>query len=405
MPSIVIVGGGFAGVWAALAAAELRRMRRARSRDISIHVVSRDSWLTIRPRLYESSLDDVRVPLDEVLAPAGVEYIRGNVTRIDTVGRVVVVADGGGTRPVSYDRLVVAAGSHVSRPPIPGIENTFGVDTYAEATALERHLASLGVPDGNTNTASTADARFSAVVVGAGFTGIEVATALASRVRSLAFTTGAAKQLRVAIVERAPVVAPDLGHAARIHVEQAFGTLGIDVRLGVGVKAVSPEGVTLENGDFIAAATTVWTGGLRASDLASQLGVARDEIGRVSVDEYLRIPGVAGVYAAGDVARAIAARDDEEHIASMSCQCAIPMGEVAGRNAAADLLGLPPERFAHTQYVTCLDLGDAGALFMEGWSREPRLSGFWGKIMKQTINTRLIYPPRSGTISRLSPAA
>ena len=81
------------------------------------------------------------------------------------------------------------------------------------------------------------------------------------------------------------------------------------------------------------------------------------------------------------------------------------MGEIAGRNAAADLLGLPPERFAHTQYVTCLDLGDAGALFMEGWSREPRLSGFWGKIMKQTINTRLIYPPRSGTISRLSPAA
>jgi len=104
MPSIVIVGGGFAGVWAALAAAELRRMRRARSRDISIHVVSRDSWLTIRPRLYESSLDDVRVPLDEVLAPAGVEYIRGNVTRIDTVGRVVVVADGGG---------------HAAKPPPP----------------------------------------------------------------------------------------------------------------------------------------------------------------------------------------------------------------------------------------------------------------------------------------------
>ena len=405
MPSIVIVGGGFAGVWAALAAAETRRIRRARSRDISIHVVSRDPWLTIRPRLYENSLDHVRVPLDEVLAPAGVEYIRGDVTRIDTAGQVVVVADGAGARALSYDRLVVAAGSHVSRPPIPGIENTFGVDTYAEATALERHLASLGVPDGNTNTPSTADARFSAVVVGAGFTGIEVATALASRVRSLAFTTGGAKQLRVAIVERAPVVAPDLGSAARTHVEHAFAKLDIDARLGAGVKAVTREGVTLENGAFIPAATTIWTGGLRASDLASQLGVARDEIGRVSVDEYLRVPGVPGAYAAGDVARANATGGDEEHIAPMSCQCAIPMGEIAGRNAAADLLGLPPERFAHTQYVTCLDLGDAGALFMEGWSREPRLGGFWGKIMKQTINTRLIYPPRAGAMSRLTPAA
>src|SRR5436190_8156100 len=129
MPSIMIVGGGFAGVWAALAAAALRHMRRARSRDISIHVVSRDPWLTIRPRLYESSLDHVRVPLDEVLAPAGVEFIRGDVTRIDTAGRLVVVADAGRARALSYDRLVVAAGSHVSRPPIPGIENRFGVDT------------------------------------------------------------------------------------------------------------------------------------------------------------------------------------------------------------------------------------------------------------------------------------
>ena len=110
-------------------------------------------------------------------------------------------------------------------------------------------------------------------------------------------------------------------------------------------------------------------------------------------------------YAAGDVARAVAEGGDEEHIAPMSCQCAIPMGEIAGRNAAADLLGLPPERFAHTEYVTCLDLGDAGALFMEGWSREPRLSGFWGKLMKQTINTRLIYPPRPATPSTRRSAA
>jgi NADH dehydrogenase len=68
------------------------------------------------------------------------------------------------------------------------------------------------------------------------------------------------------------------------------------------------------------------------------------------------------------------------------------MGEIAGRNAAADLLGLPPAPFGHPEYVTCLDLGAAGALFMEGWQRDVRLSGAWAKVLKESINQRLIYP-------------
>jgi NADH dehydrogenase len=113
------------------------------------------------------------------------------------------------------------------------------------------------------------------------------------------------------------------------------------------------------------------------------------------------VRGLSDVYAAGDVARAIA--DFEGHVAPMSCQCAIPMGESAGANAAADLLGADATPFSYPSYVTCLDLGEAGALFMQGWDREVRLTGFWGKLMKETINRRLIYPPRAGHASR--PAA
>ena len=379
MQSIVIVGGGFAGVWAALAAAELKRANWRRSRDVGIRLLSRDPWLTIRPRLYESSLEGVRVPLDEVLAPAGVELGVAAVHGIDPAAHAVAFAGAAGDQTLSYDRLVLAAGSRLSRPALPGMEHAFTVDTYAEASALEQHL-------------SMSEPRASVVVVGAGFTGIEVATALASR-------------FRVVVVERAPVIAPDLGIAARVHVQTALSTLGIGVRLGAVVTAISLDGVTLEGGENLPAKTVVWTGGFRASDLAGQLGVTRDEIGRVSVDEYLRIAGVPHAYAAGDVARAIADPSDGGHIAPMSCQCAIPMGAVAGGNAVRDLLGLRPEEFEHTQYVTCLDLGGAGALFMEGWSREPKLTGFWGKTMKQAINTRLIYPPRASVMSALTPAA
>jgi NADH dehydrogenase len=134
----------------------------------------------------------------------------------------------------------------------------------------------------------------------------------------------------------------------------------------------------------------VWTGGFHASGLAAQLSVDRDANGRVAVDEFLRVRGVDAVFAAGDIARAMA---DADHVAPMSCQFAIPMGEQAGSNAAAELLGLSAEPFAPAPYVTCLDLGEAGALFMEGWDREVKLTGRWAKTMKQTINTRLIYPP------------
>ena len=368
MARLVIVGGGFAGVWAALAAARVGRAHRGAQLDLQIILVTRDPWLTIRPRLYEASLEQTRVPLNAVLGPAGVDLVIGDVADIDVRSRAVLMKGAGGGR-LSYDRLVLATGSAATRPPIPGAEHAFSVDTYAEALALQRHIGSLS-RDWPT-----------AVVVGAGFTGIEVATALASR-------------MRVIVVERASVVAPDLGSDAREHVARAFRELGVESRTGVSVSEISPDGVWLTNGEIIRTATTVWTGGFRSSSLTSRLGGTVDEVGRIEVGPFLEVIGVDGVYAAGDAARAIAdVRDGRSYIAPMSCQCAIPMGEAAGYNAAADLLGEDHRAFSHSDYVTCLDLGAAGALFMEGWDRTVRLTGFWGKLMKEMINTRLIYPP------------
>jgi NADH dehydrogenase len=172
----------------------------------------------------------------------------------------------------------------------------------------------------------------------------------------------------------------------------------VEWRAGTAVAAIEADGVRLAGDERIPAATVILTGGFRANPLAAQLAEQRDTLGRVSVDAYLRVNGIEHVYAAGDVARAAA--DRTGHIAPMSCQCAIPMGEIAGANAAAELLGAALTVFSHAAYVTCLDLGEAGALFMEGWDREVRLTGFWAKVVKQAINRRLIYPPRPGHDSR-----
>lgn len=393
MQRLVIVGGGFAGVWAALAASELREHAGA-GRNLAIKLMSRDPWLTIRPRLYEGRFDDVRVPLDDVLGPAGVERVAGTVQQIDRRARTVSFETSSVVCTLPFDGLVLAAGSRLRRPPVPGIELTRSVDSYAEAVALHDHLEAL------TAASAFADqARYTAVVVGAGFTGIEVATSLISQLRDLAARAGTGNPVRVIVVERAASVAPDLGDRARSHVERAFAELGVEARTESEVAEVRADGVRLAGGEWIAAATTIWTGGFRASELAGQLAMERDELGRIGVDATLAVPGGEGIFAAGDVARAVA-DGPPPRIAPMSCQCAIPMGETAGYNAAAQLLGLPTLRYSHPQYVTCLDLGDAGALFMEGWDRDLRLTGFWAKLLKQEINTRLIYPPRPGHRSR-----
>lgn len=386
MSKVVVVGGGFAGVWAALAASA---QRRRAERPLEIALVSRDPWLTIRPRLYEDDISDTRIPLDNVLGPAGAERVEGEVRQLDSVAHEIVLADG---TVMQYDRLVLAAGSMNERATIPGAPHAFAVDTYQEAIALQDHLSSLS------SQRNDALGRFTAVVIGAGFTGIEVATSLASRMRRVAAAAGSRRFARVVLIERAPTIAPDLGQDARRHVEKALARLRVEWHSATVVSAIEAGGVRLAGDQWIPAETVILTGGFRANPLTAQLAEQRDALGRLSVDEYLRVRDAEHVYAAGDVAHAFA--DNAGHIAPMSCQCAIPMGEIAGANAAAELLGGKLATFSHSAYVSCLDLGDAGALFMEGWDREVRLTGFWAKLVKQVINTRLIYPPRPGHDSR-----
>jgi NADH:quinone reductase (non-electrogenic) len=358
---IVVVGGGFAGVWAAIAAARVRRHAGRSNANLEILLIARDPWLTVRPRLYETELNGVRISLDEVLGPVEVSRLQADVTGIDVATRTVVLD---GEQQLEYDRLVLASGSRLQRPDLPGIERAFAVDTYADALSWQQHLNAV-------------DPAAPAVVVGAGFTGIEVSTELASR-------------MPVVLVEREPVVARDLADVARPHVEQALAQLGIRVYLNASVRAIDPKAVLLSSGESIETRTVVWTGGFRASPLAAQLGVQLDELGRVPVDAALRVRGVNAVYAAGDVACAHA---DARHISPMSCQHAVPMGERAGANAALELLGLPVLEYAQPDHVVCLDLGAAGGLFIEGWREhaEVKLTGLWGKRMKETINKRLIY--------------
>lgn len=121
-----------------------------------------------------------------------------------------------------------------------------------------------------------------------------------------------------------------------------------------------------------------------------QIPGVRDKIGRLEVDEYLRVRGVPDVYAAGDTAAATA---EAGHTVMQSCQHAVPQGKLVGANVAADLLGRPLAAFAPDPYVTCLDLGSYGAVLTTGWDRQVVQTGAEAKQLKGSINSEWIYPP------------
>lgn len=384
MQRILVVGGGFAGLWSAMAAARVLDDANADAPRAEVVLVSRTPELVIRPRLYEPDPGSKRVALDSVLGPLGVRRIEGDVIGISAHENVVWIDVEGSEFPIEYSRLVLATGSRLHRPGVPGLqEHAHSVDTLEDALELERHVAELrSRPD--------SPERFSAAVIGAGFTGLEVATELLGALRELA-----GGHARVTLIERADVIAPDLGPGPRPVIEQALGELGVSYRLGVSPTSITPRGVTLEGGDTVPAATTVWTAGLRASALTELLPVQRDRLGRLPVDATLRVEGLKDVFAAGDVAAALA---DYEHHVLMSCQHAIPLGKFAGHNAAASLVDQPTVPFAQPHYVTCLDLGAWGAVYCEGWDRKVVLTRDEAKAMKRRINGEWIYPPQSGRL-------
>lgn len=381
MPEVLIIGGGFAGVWSAVAAVGQRRAAGVPESEMHVTLVSAGDDLVIRPRLYEADPERMRVALDRVLGPIGVARVAATITGIDTEKREVTgVKRDGMSTVLSYDRLVLAAGSHVVRPTLPGAEHLFDIDTLAGAAAVDAHLRRLpGRP--------ADEGRFTVVVVGAGFTGIEIATELGARLRDV---TGETERVRVVLVDRNGSVGHELGEGPRPQILQALDELGVERRLGVSVDSVSPEGVRLSDGSEIAAATVIWTAGMIASPLTGQVPGSRDHLGRLEVDDFLHVLGVPGVYAAGDTAAPLV---EEEHTVMQSCQYAVPQGYFAGVNVAAELLGAKQMLFEPPPYVTCLDLGPAGAVLTSGWDREVVLTRQDAKNVKQLINTELIYPP------------
>ena len=258
---LVIIGAGFAGMYAALSAARLREIQGVSPDEFEIELVAPEPTLVVRPRLYEPKPETLTAPLLDVLKAIDVVYVQGSVETIDTKSRMVQIATGKGTRKsLSYDRLVVATGSRLFRPNIPGLaEHGFSVDSLDDAVALDKHLHGLA-------KRPAMNGRDTVVVAGGGFTGIEAATEMPARLREI---LGKDAKTRVIIVDRNSAIAPDMGAGPRPVIEDALRKLGVETRLGAGVASLDESGVTLSSGEHIETETVIWAAGIRAAPLTA----------------------------------------------------------------------------------------------------------------------------------------
>ncbi|MCO7514443.1 FAD-dependent oxidoreductase [Pseudomonas guariconensis] len=391
---ILIIGAGFAGLWSALSA--VRLLDQHGRDDVEVTVLAPQAELHVRPRFYEADVHNMAAPLQALFDAVNVRFVRGTAQRIDEAARTVAYRDPSGQEAsLGYDRLIMACGSLLNRPDLAGFDqHAFDVDKIESAVRLEEHLKSLASrPD--------SAARNTVVIAGGGFTGIETATELPSRLRAI---LGEQVKPRIVVVDRGARIGAALGDGISPAIVEASAALGIEWICAATVASVDADGVLLDNGQRIAANTVVWTVGFKANPLTGQISGEHDRQGRLHVDGHLKVKGNDAVYAAGDVA--YAACDEVGNHAVMSCQHAIPLGRYAGNNAAAELIGVAPMTYSQPKYVTCLDLGAWGAVYTEGWERKvmPPEDRAEAKKLKAQINTVWIYPPAAERTAALAAA-
>ena len=256
---ILIAGAGFAGLWSALGAARLVAKAGRPDGSIEVALLAPAPVLNLRPRFHEACLADMSTPLTPLLDAVGVRFIQGQIERIHTRENSVEATGAAGNRfSVAYDRLVLATGSRLYRPELPGLrEHAFSIDQIEEVGALDEHIKRLAsLPD--------TPARNTVVVVGGGFTGIEIATALPERLRAV---WGDSAAIDVIVIEQAAHIGPDLGPGPRPVIEQALRELGVTCRLGATPSGIDADGLWIATGERIETKTVIWTAGLRASAL------------------------------------------------------------------------------------------------------------------------------------------
>ncbi|XQA72957.1 NAD(P)/FAD-dependent oxidoreductase [Xanthomonas sacchari] len=299
MPHLIVVGGGFAGLWATRALART---------PLRITLIDRRNHHLFQPLLYQVataglSAPDIAAPLRQILRHQdNVEVRLGEVVDIDKQARQVRLADG---QALAYDYLLVATGAtHAYFGHDDWAAHAPGLKTLDDALQLRRHLLlAFERAEAETDPAARA-AWLSFAIVGGGPTGVELAGTLAEIARHTLkheFRHIDPAEARVRLIEAGPRVLSSFPEHLSAKAQQQLEKLGVEVLTGVPVADIDAHGYRIGDA-FVPARTVVWAAGVAASPLAKTLQTPLDRSGRVQVQPDLSVPGHPELFVAGDLA-------------------------------------------------------------------------------------------------------
>jgi len=345
---IVIAGGGFAG----LSAAMYFDKKFARRDDIEVTLISRENFILFTPMLHEVAAGDLYPgdivnPLRRILRH--VRFVEAEVQSIDLSARQVRCTGGVARFDLTFefDHLLLAVGSETNFFGLPGVGDwAVTMKSLIEAAMLrDRVIASL---EQATLQKEDSDRRrlLTFVTAGGGFSGVETTGALNDLVRDAVrfYPSLSAELIRVVIVHPGAFLLPELGEKLGRYAELKLRERKVEVIKGARVASYDGSLITLSDGNSIAAETLLWTAGVKPRPVIDQLPVQREK-GRILVNDVLAIPGFAGLWAAGDTAAVPDTKTGNFH--PPTAQHGLREGRLAARNIEATILGRPLKPFIY----------------------------------------------------------
>jgi NADH dehydrogenase len=358
-PRIVIIGAGFAGFTTARA---LSKLSHGSAEIVLINPTDYFLYLPLLPEVTAGILEPRRVSVSLAGTLPGVRVVLGKACDFDLEARTVGYTDPDGYKhTVGYHRLVIAAGSVNKLLPVPGVtEYAHGFRGIPEALFLRDHITRQVEMADTTDDQAERDARLTFVVVGAGYTGTEVAAQGVLFTEALTrHRTNLAGRPRWLLIDTADRVLPQLDARLATAADEVLRARGVEVLLKTSVKEAMKDGVQLSNGDAVPTRSLIWCVGVRPDPLVESLGLATKQ-GRLVVDEFLNVPGRPDVFACGDAA-AVPDLTRPGEITGMTAQHATRQGTTVARNIAASYGAGRRRAYKHHDLGFVVDLGGLDA--------------------------------------------
>lgn len=334
-PRVLILGGGFGGMYAAL---EFERAL-VRGAALDVTLVNHDNFFLFTPMLHEVAASDLDItnivsPIRKLLHR--VTFFHGEIEAIDLVHQRVGLSHGHEQHchSLPYDHLVLALGSTTNFFDIPGLaDRAFTMKSLSDAIVLRNHLiANLEEADYECGAPRAPLLNF--VVAGGGFAGVETIAAMNDFLREAVryFPHLREDMLRIILVSSGKIILPELGEQLGTYAQRKLAEQKVEIRSNCKVTAVKGQDVTLSDGTTVTTNTLVWTAGISPHILLATLPCPKSK-GRVLVNEYLEVPGWPGVWALGDCALVPDRRTGAFH--PPTAQHALREGKLAAQNVLA----------------------------------------------------------------------